>query len=131
MYHNATFCQNWSSSFQDITIFLNFARWRPLSSWICKIVTFYWLLGSGAPICIIAAKFGQNRSIHRKDIAIFQDGGSAILDLFGVYLDITVQNLDVIDAVVSIIGKFQYLVHMQNTQKANLCVNPRHLSHQT
>ena len=97
----------------DIAIFRIFKR-RPPPSWIFEIVKFYWLFGSREWRCISmpnVVTIGQSVAKILRFFDFSRWRPSAILDLFGAYLDhqqwvfgvsITLQNLVMIDAVVFI-----------------------------
>jgi len=104
--------------------FLEFSRWPPQPSWIYEIAKFYWLLRSrgsshiGMPNFV---KIGQSIAKIFRFFNFSRWRQSAILDLFGSYLDhqqwvlrvsIALQNLVMIDAVVFIIWTFQYLARL-------------------
>jgi len=70
--------------------FLKFSRWQPPPSWIVEFTKFYWLSVCGGAICIIVPNFVKIGQSVAKILRFFDFSRwrpSAILDLFGVYLD--------------------------------------------
>jgi len=66
-HQHAKFCQNRSVNCEDIKIFLDFSRWRPLQSWIVEFTKFYWLPESEGPRRITVPNFVK---IGRSVVAI-------------------------------------------------------------
>jgi len=67
-----------------------FFRWPPPPSWIFEIAKFYWLLGSRGSRCINLPNFVKIGQSVAKILRFFNFSRwrpSAILDLFGAYLD--------------------------------------------
>jgi len=86
---HAKFCQNRSIGCEDIKI-LDVSKWRPPPSWIFKFVKFYWLTVSGGPRHVTVPISSQSVVTLRRYCAFLNFSRwrpSAILDLFGAYLD--------------------------------------------
>jgi len=108
---------------KNIVIF-RFSKWPLLLFWIFEIAKFYWLTGSRGSRRISVPNIVNICPSVAKMLRLFDFSRrwpSAILDLFGAYLDhtqwavgfsITLQNLVIIDAVVFIIWTFQYLAYL-------------------
>ena len=74
----------------EILRFFEFSRFRPPPSWIFEIAKFYWLFGSRGWRCISMPNFvtvGQSVAKILRFFDFSRWRPSAILDLFGAYLD--------------------------------------------
>ena len=84
------FVQNRFFCCGDIAIFFQFSRWPPPPSWIFETAKFYWSLGSRGSRRICAPNFVKICQSVAKILRFFDFTRwrpSAILDLFGAYLD--------------------------------------------